>query len=146
MADTRLASDAALLRRAVSRLQRRLRAQDDGGGIGPTGLTILGRLMRTGVTSAGEIAQHEGLQPQSLTRSLKSLENDGLIDRWTAEDDRRRASLAITPKGEALLRETMRKRVAWLARVLSSRLTAAERDTIRAAALLIERIAAGSGR
>src|ERR1700677_1105239 len=144
MPPKRLASDAALLRSAVSGLQRRLRAQDDNGNISPTGLGILARLLRTGVANATEIAQLEHLQPQSLTRALKSLHDDGLIDRWIDEDDRRRTSLAITPKGEALLRGTIRKRITWLARVMESRLTPDERDTIRAAALLMERLAGGA--
>jgi DNA-binding MarR family transcriptional regulator len=97
--------------------------------------------MRTGVTSATEIAALESLQPQSLTRALKSLERDGLIDRWIDEDDRRRTSLAITPKGEALLRATIRERVVWLAHVMATRLTPDEVATVRAAAAIIERIA-----
>jgi DNA-binding MarR family transcriptional regulator len=140
MATKRVASDAALLRRAVSGLQRRLRAQDESTGIAPTGLGILGRLMRVGVANATEIAELEHLQPQSLTRSLKSLTDAGLIDRWIDEDDRRRTSLAITQKGEALLRDTIRKRVIWLAHVMETRFTQAERDTLRAAAFLMERI------
>jgi DNA-binding MarR family transcriptional regulator len=133
-------SDAVLLRRAVSALQRRLRAQDGSEGIAPTGLSILGRLVRRGVANASEIAQLEHLQPQSLTRALKSLHDDGLIDRWTDEDDRRRTSLAITAKGEALLRETIRKRVVWLGQAMETKLNQSERDTMRAAALLMERI------
>jgi DNA-binding MarR family transcriptional regulator/catechol 2,3-dioxygenase-like lactoylglutathione lyase family enzyme len=144
MPNRRVASDAALLRRAVSGLQRRLRAQDESGGLPPTSLGILGRLARTGVVNASEIAQLEGLQPQSLTRSLKSLADDGLIDRWTDEDDRRRTSIAITEKGETLLFHTIRKRVRWLTRVLETRLTPTERETMRAAALLMERIAGGN--
>jgi DNA-binding MarR family transcriptional regulator len=143
MPPKRLDSDAALLRSAVSALQRRLRAQDEAGGVGPTGLGILGRLMRVGATNATEIAQLEQLQPQSLTRSLQSLHDAGLIDRWPDEDDRRRTALAITPKGEELLRATMRKRIAWLARVMETRLTPDERDTLRAAALLMERMTGG---
>src|ERR1700761_7591752 len=132
MRPKRLVSDAALVRSAVSGLQRRLRAQDDNGDISPTGLGILARLLRTGVANATEIAQLEHLQPQSLTRALKSLHDDGLIDRWTDENDRRRPSLAITVKGEALLRDTIRRRIAWLARAMDARLTADERDTLRA--------------
>jgi DNA-binding MarR family transcriptional regulator len=144
----RTASDAALLRRAVSGLQRRLRAQDEPGGAGPTGLGILGRLTRMGVASAAEIAQREGLQPQSRTRALQALQGAGLIDRWTDEDDRRRTSIAITPKGEAYLNATMRKRVAWLGGTIEAHLNPAERDTLRAAALLMERLTGGgsSGR
>ena len=40
-----------------------------------------------------------------------------------------------------MLRETIRNRIAWLARVMESRLTADERATLRAAAGLMERIA-----
>jgi DNA-binding MarR family transcriptional regulator len=140
MANKRVASDAALLRRAVSGLQRRLRAQDASVDIAPTGLGILGRLMRIGVANATEIAELEHLQPQSLTRSLKSLADAGLIDRWVDEDDRRRTSLAITEKGESLLRDTIRKRVTWLAHVMETRFSQTERDTLRAAAFLMERI------
>ena len=143
MASTALGSDAALLRSAVSGLQRRLRAQDEDGGISPTSLGILARLARTGVTSATEIAQLEHLQPQSLTRALASLESAGLIDRWVDEDDRRRTSIAITGKGETLLRSTIRKRVTWLAHAMESSLTPAERGTVSEAARLIERISGG---
>jgi DNA-binding MarR family transcriptional regulator len=141
MSDRRIASDAALLRSALSALQRRLRAQDGADAIPPTSLAILGQLLRSGVVSASEIAQREGLQPQSLTRALKSLEDDGLIDRWTDEDDRRRTSIAITGKGEALLRGTIRNRVAWLTRAMASRLNPAEHETLRAATALLERLA-----
>ena len=132
-----------MLRSAVSSLQRRLRAQDDDGGVSPTSLSILARLARTGVSSATEIAQLERLQPQSLTRALASLESAALVDRWVDEEDRRRTSIAITPKGETLLRGTIRKRVAWLARAMESSLTPAERDAVSQAVRLIERIAGG---
>jgi DNA-binding MarR family transcriptional regulator len=78
--------------------------------------------------------------PQSLTRSLKNLADAGLIDRWVDEDDRRRTSLAITEKGETLLRDTIRQRVTWLAHVMETRFNQSERDTLRAAAFLMERI------
>jgi DNA-binding MarR family transcriptional regulator len=119
----------------------RLRRAVSDGGIPPTSLAVLGRLVRMGVTSASEIAALESLQPQSLTRALKSLEQDGLIDRWVDKDDRRRTSIAITPKGEALLRATIRERVVWLARVMATRLKEDEVATLRAAAAIIERIA-----
>ena len=145
MATTQAGADASLLRSAVSGLQRHLRAQDGDAGVSPTSLGILGRLVRTGVASATEIAQLEGLQPQSLTRDrlVSSLERAGLIDRWVDEHDRRRASIAITGKGETLLRSTIRKRVTWLAHAMESSLTPAERDTVSEAARLIERIAGG---
>jgi DNA-binding MarR family transcriptional regulator/catechol 2,3-dioxygenase-like lactoylglutathione lyase family enzyme len=134
-------SDAALLRRAVGALTRRLRSRDDAADIGSTGLGILASLLRCGPASASELALRERLQPQSLTRALAALEKDRLIARSVAPDDRRRSSISITPKGEARLRATLGKRVAWLAHAMDTLLNEAERETLRAAAGLIERIA-----
>jgi DNA-binding MarR family transcriptional regulator/catechol 2,3-dioxygenase-like lactoylglutathione lyase family enzyme len=136
-------SDAVLLRGAVNALQARLRAQGSGGGVGPTALVVLGRLLRAGVLSAGELAELEGLQPQSLTRALKSLEEAGLIDRGIDEADHRRSTIAITAAGEVLLRDMLRKQIGWLARAIENGLTPSERETLRAAAGLLERIAKG---
>jgi DNA-binding MarR family transcriptional regulator/catechol 2,3-dioxygenase-like lactoylglutathione lyase family enzyme len=143
MSDGQQPSDAALLRSAVNALASRLRRYSSGGGIGPTALVLLGRLLRGGTASASELAESEGLQPQSLSRALKSLDEAGLIDRGVDEADRRRASIAITPAGEALLRDMVRKQTGWLRRAMDGALTPAERETLRAAAGLIERLASG---
>ena len=143
MESQRSVADAALLRSAIAALGRRLRAQDSIGGIGPTGLSLLGRLLRTGGASASELARLEGLQPQSLTRSLKGLENMGLIERRVDEKDRRRAAITISPLGAALVRDAMRARVAWLACAIESGLNEEERETLREATALIERMARG---
>jgi len=136
-------SVAVLLRGAVHTLQGRLRSQSSGAGIGPTALLVLAGLLRFGVASAGELAEREGLQPQSLTRTLKSLEEAGLIERRVDASDRRRAAIAITPAGEVLLRDMVRKQIGWLAREIERNLTPAERDTLRAAAGIIERLGKG---
>lgn len=138
MAET---SDATRLRQAVQQLQSRLRAQNGGGGIGPTALLVLGRLLRNGVASAGELAEAEGLQPQSLTRALKSLEEAALIERGVDETDHRRAAIAITAAGESLLRDMLRRQIGWLGRAMEAQLSPAERETLREATGLIERIA-----
>jgi DNA-binding MarR family transcriptional regulator/catechol 2,3-dioxygenase-like lactoylglutathione lyase family enzyme len=139
------ASDAALLRGAVGALQRRLRAQDEASDLGPTGLLLLGRLSKIGSASATELAQLERLQPQSITRALRALEDGGFIDRAVDEDDRRRAVLSITEQGRAFLRRMTMKRIAWLARALDTHLNPEERDVLRAGAILIDRIATGDG-
>ncbi len=138
-------SDAAQLRAAVAALQRRLRAQDENVGVGPTGFLILMRLSREGVSSASELARLERLQPQSLTRALKALEDAELIERSVDENDRRRAPIGITKRGRELLRRFALKRVAWLARAIDTQLAPDERETLRAGARLIERIASGEG-
>ncbi|MGP6190577.1 MAG: MarR family transcriptional regulator [Vulcanimicrobiaceae bacterium] len=134
-------SDAALLRSAISALGRRLRGHDRAEGVGATGLLILGRLLAIRSASASELAQLEGLQPQSLTRVLQGLEESGLVERDVDEADRRRAVITITPQGESLLRSAMRRRVASLGRLLDTQLSGSERDTLRAGAVLMHRLA-----
>jgi DNA-binding MarR family transcriptional regulator len=134
-------SDGALLRSAVATLTRRLRAQDGPAAVGPAGLGILGLLMKEGAASASELAALAQVQPQSLTRALAALEKDKLIARRVDADDRRRAVLWITPKGEDELRATMRKRIGWLARAMDEHLNDDERETLRAASMLMERLA-----
>jgi DNA-binding MarR family transcriptional regulator len=138
-------SDGALLRGALSALMRRMRREDDpvkvgDVGIGPTGIGLLALLHQLGPASAGQLAESEGFEPQSLTRPLQALEDAGLIERRVDEDDRRRSILAITDEGAELLRATMRKRAAWLNREMQQ-FNEDERATLRDAALLMERLA-----
>jgi DNA-binding MarR family transcriptional regulator len=132
---------AAQLRGALSRLGRRLRAEDDGHGVGATGLSVLGRLYRGGASSAGVLAQREHVQPQSLTRTLQSLEERGLIVRSVDGADRRRVTIAITADGLELLRESVRKREAWLGRAMVATLSPTERELLRLSVGLLERLA-----
>jgi homoprotocatechuate degradation regulator HpaR len=65
------------------------------------------RILRV-VDEAGEmeqtaIAQAACLQLPSLTRILRSMENDGLVGRKTDDADRRRTLVSITPAGRVLI-------------------------------------------
>ncbi len=65
------------------------------------------RVLRV-VDEAGEmeqtaIAQAACLQLPSLTRILRSMESDGLVDRKTDKVDRRRTLVSVTPAGKALI-------------------------------------------
>lgn len=137
----RTLADAALLRSAVSTLARRLRTQHPADDMGTTEMVILGRLLRVGSSGAAELARGEGLQPQSITRALRSLEDRGLVRRGTDDADRRRAVIEITAKGEARLRAALFGRITWLSRALEGRFTPEERATLRAAAKLMQRLA-----
>ncbi len=132
---------AAALRAALAKLNRRLRAQDDTGGTGATGLSLLGRLYRSGPCTATELAALEGLQPQSLTRTLQTLNRRGLIVRETDDEDRRRSTITITSAGVTLLENVVRTRESWLARTMTSALSPTERELLRLAAALLERLA-----
>jgi DNA-binding MarR family transcriptional regulator len=128
-------------RAAFAKLNRRLRAQDDSDGIGSTGLSLLGLLLRNGPSTATALALQERLQPQSLTRALRALEERKLIARRADDADRRRSTITITEAGTALVLRTVRKREAWLAKAIAATLSPTEREMLRLTLALVERLA-----
>jgi DNA-binding MarR family transcriptional regulator len=119
--------------RAVHALGRRLRAERPQGGITVAGVTLLGTLRRLGVVSVVRLAEEERLQPQSLTRVLTSLEEDGLIVRLRGKVDRREMQVGITEAGLKLLKTELRIRRTWLESAMSASLTQEERGLLVAA-------------
>lgn len=135
---------AGLLRRGVGALARRLRATRPEGGVSLTGLSLLGRLHLGGPATPSALAGEERIQPQSLTRVLAALESRDLIERHSDPADRRRVLIRITDAGRAVLREDARLKEAWLERALS-RLSPTERELLRLAAGLMERMTEEEG-
>src|SRR6266542_4090246 len=133
--------DAALVRRSVIRLSRRLRAERPSGGLSVGKLSILGHLQPVGALTAGELAARERAQPQSLTRMLAELEQEGLVSREQDSGDRRRIIVRVTPAGSAALMRDVRKRDAWLAAAMDTVLTPVEGELLRLAASLLDRLA-----
>lgn len=134
---------ASALREGMARLNRRLRAERLGHGLSLNRLSLLGLLCRNGAMTATALAAVERLQPQSLTRMLARLESEQLIVRRPDDNDRRQILIDITPSGAAVLAEDTRRREAWLAGVMAERLTLTEREVLRLAAGLMERLADG---
>lgn len=136
---TRTAELAATLRVSVMRLSRRLRAERADHDLTLTQMSALATLDRHGPLTPRELADHEKVQPPSMTRTLGHLEERGLIDRTPHESDGRQHLVSLTDQGGTLLREDRRRREAWLARRLAE-LTPDEREVLRAAAPLIDRL------
>ena len=139
-------SDAGLasaLRISVSRLARRLRAERLARGVGPelsdTQLAALATLERHGTMTPGGLAEHEKVQPPSMTRVIAALEEWQLVTRAAHASDRRQVVLTVTPAGLELVTKARRRRDAWLARRLNE-LTPQERATLRAAAPILEKL------
>ena len=134
--DTELAAE---LRTSVMRLARRLRRlrADTSLGLGP--LAALGTLDRHGPMTPGELAAHERVQPPSMTRIVKALEETGYLTRTPHPTDGRQVVLALTPAGEKMLREDRRQREAWLAQRLRD-LSADDRELLRRAAEVLDRL------
>lgn len=139
-------SDAALasvLRISVSRLARRLRAERAAHGLQPelsdTQIGALATLERKGAMTPGELADHEKVQPPSMTRVIAVLEQRGLVRRAAHATDKRQVVLTVTEGGREVVHQSRRLREAWLARRLRE-LTPAERAKLRAAAPILEKL------
>ncbi|MFF7476031.1 MarR family transcriptional regulator [Streptomyces sp. NPDC008092] len=133
-------SDAARIRGAVIRFNRRLRQERGDGSLSANQLVVLGHLYRRGSATPGEIAAAERQRPQSLTRVFAELEAEALIVRAADTVDRRQSVLSLTTEGRQALERDMADRDAWLASALAS-LSATERGVLELAAGLMERLA-----
>lgn len=136
---TRTTELASALRVSVMRLSRRLRAERPDSGLTLTQIATLGTIDRHGPLTPRELADHERVQPPSMTRVLAVLEQRGLIDRTPHPADGRQQLVSLAAPGRELLREDRRRREAWLARRLAE-LSAEERETLRRAATIIDRV------
>jgi DNA-binding MarR family transcriptional regulator len=132
---------ASALRMSVMRVARRLRAHRSAEvTLTLTQLATLATLERHGPLTPRELADHEKVQPPSMTRVLALLEGHGLVRREPHPTDRRQQVVTVTEQAVAMLREDRRRRDAWIAQRLAE-LTADERAALRAAAPVLERLA-----
>jgi DNA-binding MarR family transcriptional regulator len=131
---------ASVLRISVMRLARRMRQQRSESGLTLTQLSALSMLDRQGPSTPGELAAHEKVQPPSMTRVLTHLEQLGLVERAPHPTDGRQVLIALTAAARAVLTEDRRRREAWLADHLAD-LTGAEREALRVAAPMLDRLA-----
>jgi Transcriptional regulators len=130
---------ASALRVSLARLNRRLRRQAAEHSLTPTQLATLASVERHPGVTPGELAEHEKVQPPSMTRVIAVLESRGLIERTPHPTDRRQVTVTCTQEGIALLRQERRKKEAWLAQRLKE-LTPEERAALRAAAPVLEKL------
>lgn len=135
-------TDAALaseLRTSVMRLARRLRRMRTDTSLSLGQLAALGTLDRHGPLTPGQLAEHERVQPPSMTRIVKALETEGYVARCAHETDGRQVVVSVTDAGRKLLKEDRRQREAWLAQRLRD-LTPHDREVLHQAAEVLERL------
>ncbi len=132
---------ASQLRVSLMRLSRRLRNErQPENPLSVAAISVLGTLRRNGECTIGQLAAHERVQPPSMTRTVNCLVEDGFVVRRASEHDGRQVLVDLSDKGAAVLAADRRRRDAWLTRRLHE-LTHEERDILRKAAPLIDRLA-----
>ena len=135
------ADTANQLHRSALRLFRILRATRPAKGLTLSKAGVLGCLYRDGTTTSTELAAYLRVKPQSLTRLLADLEQRKLILSRSNGEDRRENLLEITEAGAQLLVEDIRGQRVKLAELIEEELTPAEKELLRIAAGLMDRIA-----
>jgi DNA-binding MarR family transcriptional regulator len=135
---------ATALRISVSRLARRLRVERlmpelAEPALSDTQLAALATLERHGAMSPGDLAEHEKVQPPSMTRVIAALVDWELVTRAPHPTDRRQVILTVTREGRSLVQKVRRRKEAWLARKLAE-LSPQERATLREAAPILEKL------
>ncbi len=72
---------------------------------------LLAALDRSGSLSVGDLSQAVGVSQPVVTRSLRGLEGDGLVQSATSDEDRRVRRVGLSRKGRGLVQRAQRE--AW---------------------------------
>jgi DNA-binding MarR family transcriptional regulator len=136
------ADPAAVVRRAVNRLGRRMRAERLPDSLPNGKLAALAHLYRSGPSTPGAMAAALHVQPQSLTRTLAALDDDGLVTRSRDAADGRQYRIELTQSGFDAMTRDVGHRDAWLRQRMATELNETEREVLRLAAGLLDRLAA----
>lgn len=132
---------ATELRFAVTRLRRRLaRERHPDNDLSVGSMAVLWALHRCGDLTVGALAAREQVRPPSMTRTVTTLADAGLVERHDDPDDGRQVVVRLTDSGLAVVRADTARRDRWLSRRLQD-LTTEERDVLRRAAPILQRIA-----
>lgn len=135
MSLARLAND---LRLACMRISRRVRFESTQL-VAPNQLSVMARLEENDLTPR-ELAGIECVSPPSMTRTVAGLVERGLVARRQDPLDGRQVFLSLTEPGLLALRETRRKRDAWMAARLKG-ISADEREVLVKASVILTRLA-----
>jgi DNA-binding MarR family transcriptional regulator len=134
---------AGVLRDAIMRLNRRMRQVRPVGDLTLTQISALTNLGLAGALTPSELAGLERVQPPTMTKIIAKLEERGLVERTKHPTDGRQVVLHLTGAGRSAVAEHRRAGDAWLAGVLAD-LPPKDRETLRRAADLLDRIARGT--
>lgn len=102
-------------RLANGRLARRLRQEKADNELSSSQFSALGTLYFHGPFTLRELSERERVTPPSMNRTVNALVEAGLVNRAGSVDDGRKVVLTVTNQGRTLMRETRKRRDAWLA-------------------------------
>ena len=129
------------LRPVILKLSRHLRREAQKVGMSALDAQLLGVVKMAPGMGVSGLADIEQMSRPAMSAHVKRLEAEGWLMRQsdTPDGDKRRVSLAVTPKGLQALNVIRRSRNDWLAARLS-RLTVAERNDLEMALPSLQRL------
>ncbi len=128
------------LHSAAIHLLRSLRVEDRASGLSGPRLSALSVVVFAGPLTMSALAQAEQVQPPTITKLVREMEREGLVERVRDRDDRRVLMVRATARGRQLLEAGRRRRVVRLAAALEA-LPERDRKLVARAAELIDRLA-----
>ena len=131
---------SSVLRIAVARLSRRLRAEKEDHELSDSQTATLGYLVREGSGTIGRLSEYERVKPPSMNRTVNRLEEAGYVERTADAADGRKVVVVPTERGAELVAETRRRRDAWLNQRLRT-LSPEQRATLAEAAAIMRELA-----
>jgi DNA-binding MarR family transcriptional regulator len=138
MEKTDTSETAARLRRAITRLNRRLR-HSSLGGISPAQASMLESIDKRTNPSLGDLAVAEQMKPPSVTRVVQNMQEAGLIICVVDPDDRRCTRVQLSAAGRKELAAIRRRKTEFLEQKLLA-LSEGDRRKARELADFLERL------
>ncbi|GMA97003.1 hypothetical protein GCM10025881_38270 [Pseudolysinimonas kribbensis] len=111
-----------------------------GEGLGQGHLNALATVFRVGPIRPGDLAQREFVSAPTMTRTLRDLEDRGLVTRTGNPDDRRSILVSVTAEGEHEVLRARSARADILAGLIA-RLDPADRAALQTALPALEHLA-----
>lgn len=108
---------------------RRVRVRDSVSGLTPRRLSALSVIVFAGPISISELAEAEQVRVPSISRLVKDLEWEGLVERIEDPTDKRVQLIRATRKGNDLLQEGRQRRIEVLVAEIE-KLTEPEKEAV----------------
>jgi DNA-binding MarR family transcriptional regulator len=123
---------------AAIRLLRALRAVDEAAGFSGPRASALSVLVFRGPQSLAGLAAAEGVKPPTMSRLVKAMQGEGLVEAEASAHDQRSITIRASARGKRLMLEARERRLAAIAKMIEGA-SAAEWAALRSATAMLER-------
>lgn len=125
------------------RMLRGLRAVDEAQGLSGPRASALSVLVFRGPQALKDLAAMEGVKPPTMSRLVKAMDAEGLVEVEGSDDDARRVRIAASAKGRRLMLQGRQRRLEALSKTLAGA-TPRELRALEEVVRLLERSLGGS--